>query len=67
MPLRIQDKVKLTFKIPYSIPKTRNYVKGYGFLLFARNLSNKYDKQLMDTAAKKRIRCYKNCFQKSSL
>ena len=29
-------------------PITRNYVKGYGFLSFARNLSNKYGKQLLD-------------------
>ena len=30
----------------YSIePRTRKYVKGYGFLSFAR----KYEKQLMDT------------------
>ena len=34
----------------YSIePKTRKYVKGYGFLSFARYLSNKYGKQLLDT------------------
>ena len=40
----------------YSIePRTRKYVKGYGFLLFERNLSNKYRKQLLDTASKKVI------------
>ena len=34
----------------YSIePRTRNYVKGHGFLSFARNFSNKYRKQLFDT------------------
>ena len=34
----------------YSIePKTRKYVKSYGFLSFARNLSNKYGKKLLDT------------------
>ena len=39
----------------YSIePRTRKYVKGYGFLSFGRNLSNKYIKQLMDNAIKKR-------------
>ena len=27
----------------------RKYVKGYGFLSFARNFSNKYRKQLLDT------------------
>ena len=30
-------------------PKTRKYVKGYGFLPFVRNSSNKYRKQLLDT------------------
>ena len=35
----------------YSIePRTRKNVKGYGFLSFARNLFNKYLKQLLDTA-----------------
>ena len=39
--------------ICYSIePRTRKYVKEYGFLSFARNLSNKYGKQLLDTATK---------------
>ena len=34
----------------YSIePRTRKYVKGYGFLSFARNFSNQYKKQLWDT------------------
>ena len=41
----------------YSIePRERRYVKGYGFLSFAknigRNLSNKYDQKLVDTAKK---------------
>ena len=32
----------------YSIePKERRYVKGYGFLSFARNFSDKYSKSLM--------------------
>ena len=31
-------------------PRTIKYVKGYVFLSFARNLSNKYRKQLLDTA-----------------
>ena len=31
-------------------PRTRKYVKGYEFLSFARNLFNKYGKQLLDTA-----------------
>ena len=33
----------------YSIePRERRYVKGYGFWSFARNLSDKYSKSLMD-------------------
>ena len=31
-------------------PRFRKYVKGYGFLLFARKFGNKYSKKLMDTA-----------------
>ena len=32
----------------YSIePRERRYVKGYGFMSFARNLSDKYSKSLM--------------------
>ena len=33
-------------------PKFRKYVKGYGFLSFARKFGDKYDKTLMDTATK---------------
>ena len=29
----------------------RKYVKGYGFLSFAKKSGNKYDKKLMDTAS----------------
>ena len=37
----------------YSIePRFRKYVKGYGFLSFAKNFGNKYGKRLMDTATK---------------
>ena len=33
----------------YSIePRKRRYVKGYGFMSFARNFSDKYSKSLMD-------------------
>ena len=48
-------------------PKTRKYVKGYGFLSFTRNLSNKYGKQLSDAATKiglDPLLLPKNCFQK---
>ena len=33
-------------------PKYRKYVKGYGFLLFARKFGDKYAKKLMDNATK---------------
>ena len=37
----------------YSIePKTRKYITEYGFLSFTRNVSNKYGKQLLNTAFK---------------
>ena len=37
----------------YSIePRFRKYVKGYGFLSFAKKFGNKYGKKLMDTATK---------------
>ena len=35
----------------YSIePRDRIYVKGYGFLSFAKNLRNKYGQKLLDSA-----------------
>ena len=35
----------------YSIePRERRYIKGYGFLSFGKNFSNKYGKKLMNTA-----------------
>ena len=33
-------------------PRFRKYVKGYGFLSFAKTFGNKYGKKLMDTATK---------------
>ena len=37
----------------YSIePTFRKYVKGYGFLSFARKFNNKYSQKLIDTATK---------------
>ena len=50
--------MKITYiKIRYSSePRYRIYVKGYGFLSFAKNmgknLSNKYSQKLLDTAKK---------------
>ena len=34
-------------------PKYKKYVKGYGFLSFAKKFGNKYGKKLMYTAKKK--------------
>ena len=37
----------------YSLePTYREYVKGYGFLSFARKFGDKYSKKLMNTATK---------------
>ena len=37
----------------YSLePRDRVYVKGYGFMSFARSMNNKYGKKLVDTAKK---------------
>ena len=33
-------------------PRFRKYVKGYGFMSFAKKFGNKYSKKLMDTATK---------------
>ena len=33
-------------------PGLRKYVKGHGFLLFAKNFGNKYGEKLVDTATK---------------
>ena len=57
-PLELEDKINITLiikqsgliiKMRYSIePRERRYIKGYGFMSFARNLSDKYSKSLMD-------------------
>ena len=37
----------------YSIEaRDRAYLKGYGFMFFAKSMSNKYGKKLVDTAKK---------------
>ena len=33
-------------------PKFRKYVKGYGFISFARKFGDKYSQKLIDTATK---------------
>ena len=58
----------------YSIePRDRTYVKGYGFLSFAKNmgksLSNKYSQKLLDSAKKSTtdaINSFKNSNLKNS-
>ena len=43
----------------YSLdPNYRRYVKGYGFLSFARKFGDKYGKKLMNTAIKLRTSKY---------
>ena len=44
--------------------RTRGYVRGYRFLSFAWDLSNKYQKQLLDTATKTGLDIQKTAFQK---
>ena len=47
-------------KMRYSLePKYRRYVKGYGFLSFARKFGDKCGKKLMNTATKTGINAAK--------
>ena len=49
----------------YSIePRTRKYVKGYGFSSFARNSSKKYGKELLDTTTKTGLDAVKTASKK---
>ena len=41
-------------------PKYRKYIKGYGFLSFARKFGDKYDKKIMAIATKTGIDAEKN-------
>ena len=55
--LEIKDKANLAFlnneQKRYCIePRTRKHVKRYGFLSFARSITNKYGKQLLDITTK---------------
>ena len=50
----------------YSIePKDRIYVKGYGFMSFARSMSNKYGKKLVDTAKKSAVDAVKTASKRA--
>ena len=45
----------------YSIePRERRYVKGYGFMSFARNFSDKYSKSLLKLLVKKYLKKVQN-------
>ena len=46
-------------------PKSRKYVKGYGFLSFAKMFENKYSKKLIDTATKTGIDAAKTASKKN--
>ena len=49
----------------YSIePKFSKYVRGYGFLSFARSFGDKYGKKLMNTATKTGIDPAKTAFKR---
>ena len=51
--LEIEDNVNISIKMRYSLePTYRRYVKGYGFLSFAKKFGDKYGKKLMNTATK---------------
>ena len=51
-------------KYVFYTTSTRKYVKGFGFLSFPRNLSNKYGKKLLDTATKKELDALKTAPKK---
>ena len=48
-------------------PKFRKYVKGFGFLFFARKFRDKYGKKLMDTATKTGIYMQQKLLYKKEL
>ena len=51
--------------IRFSIePRTKNCVKGYRFLLVAINLSNKYEKKLLNTVTKAGLNAAQNTSKK---
>ena len=46
-------------------PKDRVHVKEYGFMSFARSMSNKYGKKLIDTAKKSATDGIKNASKRA--
>ena len=62
-PLEVEDNVNITLIVfennmimhnyrVSTLPRDQKYIKEYGFLPFARNFANKYDKKLMGTGTK---------------
>ena len=53
-PLEIENRINLTMVIKQCIKMrySTEHIKGYGFMSFARSISNKYGKKLVDTAKK---------------
>ena len=48
----------------YSIqPRDRIYLKGYEFISFAKNLSNKYSQKIIDTTKKSAMNAIKTASQ----
>ena len=51
----------------YSIePKDRICLKGYGFMSFGKNLSNKYSQNIIDTTKKSAMNAIKNSITTSN-
>ena len=48
-------------------PRRRKHVKGHRFLLFARNLSEKYGKETIAHCSENRTARCKKCFEKRNL
>ena len=50
----------------YSVePRDKTYVKGYRFMSFARSMSNKYGKKLVDTAKKSATDAVKTAYKRA--
>ena len=58
--------MNIIIKMRYSLePRDRIYVKGYGFLSFARNMSNKYGQKIIDTIKKSAADAIKTASKKA--
>ena len=58
--------MNIIIKMRYSLePRDRIYVKGYGFLSFARNISNKYGQKIIDTIKKSAADAIKTASKKA--